>query len=95
MNVLFPTLICCVFRNPQNMEFLLNEVCKDYFLKYLHKEWEKDVKNLYIFHMINSLELAKSKMKWKMGILKQPFCNDLLLSAAQAPHKTQHSLTVI
>jgi hypothetical protein len=25
------------------MEFLLNEVNKDYFLKYLSKEWEKDV----------------------------------------------------
>jgi hypothetical protein len=41
INVLFPTLICCVFRNPQNMEILLNENSKDYFVKFISKEYRE------------------------------------------------------
>jgi hypothetical protein len=34
-NILFPTLLCCMFRNPQNMKVVLNEMDKSYFIDIL------------------------------------------------------------
>lgn len=34
-SILFPTLLCCMFRNPNNMKIVLNEMDKSYFLELL------------------------------------------------------------
>lgn len=34
-NILFPTLLCCMFRNPNNMKIVLDEMDKSYFLEIL------------------------------------------------------------
>lgn len=38
MTVLFPTLICCVFRHDRNLEMLLSETSLQYFVNFLNKE---------------------------------------------------------
>lgn len=48
INVLFPTLISCVFRNKQNMEVLLNEISKDYFVKFISKEYREVINIIFI-----------------------------------------------
>jgi len=37
-SILFPTLICCMFKNPQNMGIVLNEMDKSYFIELLSQD---------------------------------------------------------
>lgn len=37
-SILFPTLLCCMFRNPNNMKIVLNEMDKSYFLELLQMD---------------------------------------------------------
>ncbi|CAD8184012.1 unnamed protein product [Paramecium pentaurelia] len=44
-NILFPTLLCCMFRNPNNMKIVLDEMDKSYFLEILQYDSEQFYEN--------------------------------------------------
>ena len=37
-NVLFPTLLCCIFNCPDNMKIVMDEMDKSYFLEMLQED---------------------------------------------------------
>lgn len=53
-NILFPTLLCCMFRNPNNMKIVLNEMDKSFFLEIL----KNDVKyKIYLYSLNNFMKI--------------------------------------
>ena len=59
-NVLFPTLISSMFRNPTNMDIIFNENSKEYFIKFIAKEL-KDV-FFYLFDLFKKNKKKKDRI---------------------------------